>query len=171
MQELDWQLQLASLIKEAVQAVAPNGSTKGPSVILGAVLDPLAERHEQQAARTLLADALCHVWGFQPVVLRDTPRCPCASLHLLSLEPSACCTEQFQAWQVQPAFLLGQSQALGSRAYGACSQRDTPVWWTLPWVCIMSSCFLVSALSILHATTLLSSVVSLHCLVNQFSSF
>ena len=73
-QELDWELQLASLIQEAYEAVTPNGSTDSPSVILRAVLDPLAERHEQQAARTLLASGLCQVMGFQPVVLRDTPR-------------------------------------------------------------------------------------------------
>lgn len=73
-QEVDWQLQLASLIKEAVDAVTPDQSVNLPSSILSSVLDPLSSRHEQQATRTLLAAGLCQVMGFQPVLLRDTQR-------------------------------------------------------------------------------------------------
>ena len=84
MQEVDWQLQLASLIKEAVDAVTPNQSVNSPCSILSSVLDPLSSRAEQQATRTLLAAGLCQVMGFQPVLLRDATRYP----HSTSLSPS-----------------------------------------------------------------------------------
>ena len=86
MQETEWQLQLASLIKEAVEAVTPDHSISSPSSILNAVLDPLSARHEQQSTRTLLAAGLCQVMGFQPVLLRDTPRytIPTLPFHLHS---------------------------------------------------------------------------------------
>lgn len=74
MQEADWQLQLGSLIKEAIDAVTPDHSISSPSSILTAVLDPLSTRHEQQTTRTLLIAGLCQIMGFQPVLLRDTPR-------------------------------------------------------------------------------------------------
>lgn len=78
MQEMPWQLQLASLVQEAVEASTPahsiNTAVKSPSAILSAVLEPLSTRPEQQASRTLLAAGLCQVMGFGPVVLRDTPR-------------------------------------------------------------------------------------------------
>lgn len=74
MQETDWQLQLGSLIKEAVEAVTPDYSISSPSSILTAVLDPLSTRHEQQTTRTRLTAGLCQVMGFPPVLLRGTPR-------------------------------------------------------------------------------------------------
>ena len=74
MQETNWQLQMASLIKEAVDAVTPDHSISSPSSILSAVLDPLSTRQEQQVTRTLLIAGLCQLMGFQPVLLRDTPR-------------------------------------------------------------------------------------------------
>ena len=74
MQEFDWQLQLASHIQEAIQAVAPTDHSKGPCSILEAAVGPLAEQQEQQATRTALAAGLCQVMGFQAVLLRDAPR-------------------------------------------------------------------------------------------------
>lgn len=74
MQEIDWQLQLGTLIKEAVDAVTPDHSISSPSSILSSILDPLSARHEQQATRILLIAGLCQVMAFQPVLLRDTPR-------------------------------------------------------------------------------------------------
>ncbi|KAL3158795.1 hypothetical protein ABBQ32_011522 [Trebouxia sp. C0010 RCD-2024] len=91
-QEMLWQLQLASLIKEAVEVITPgrfNSPISSPSAILNAVLDPLSTRPDQQASRTLLAAGLCQVMGFQPVLLRDTPRAMVCVALLCAAQTSA----------------------------------------------------------------------------------
>ena len=114
MQEMPWQLQLASLVQEAVEAITPvdNTAVRSPSAILSAVLDPLSTRLEQQASRTLLAAGLCQVMGFGRVLLRDTPRyAPPASV-LCDKESHCICTIQVLSILQNTSCVLGSSALL-----------------------------------------------------------